>query len=88
MFDPCGRAGICGDRMLGSSMEDAALSGMSLGNHMADYFQCGRGQQEEFSVGLHDSFGAVSGHDIVHFPDLDFIESVFEDSECVLIMTV
>ncbi|KAK8934645.1 hypothetical protein KSP39_PZI015000 [Platanthera zijinensis] len=66
--------------MLGSCMEDVALSGMPLGNHMADYFQCGWGQPEEFFVGLHDSFGAVSGHDIGHFPGLDFIELVFEDS--------
>ncbi|KAK8956579.1 hypothetical protein KSP39_PZI001436 [Platanthera zijinensis] len=66
--------------MLGSCMEDAALSGMPLGNHMADYFQCGWGQPEEFSVGIHDSFGALSGHDIGHFPGLDLIELVFEDS--------
>ncbi|KAK8919042.1 hypothetical protein KSP39_PZI021537 [Platanthera zijinensis] len=78
MFDPYGRAGICGDWLLGSSMEDAALSGISLGNHMADYFQCGDGQPEEFSVGLHDSFGAVAGHDIGHFPGLDFIEPVLD----------
>ncbi|KAK8966782.1 Pyridoxal biosynthesis protein PDX1 [Platanthera guangdongensis] len=81
MFDPCGQVGICGDCILGSSMEDVALSGMPLGNHMENYFQCGRDQPDEFSVGLHDSFGAVSGHDIHHFPDLDFIESSFEDSK-------
>ncbi|XP_057963253.1 uncharacterized protein LOC131154467 isoform X2 [Malania oleifera] len=33
IFDPHGRAGICGDWLLGSSMEAAALSGMALANH-------------------------------------------------------
>lgn len=34
IFDPHGRAGICGDWLLGSSVEAAALSGMSLANHV------------------------------------------------------
>ncbi|CAK9157260.1 unnamed protein product [Ilex paraguariensis] len=33
IFDPHGRAGICGDWLLGSSLEAAALSGMALANH-------------------------------------------------------
>lgn len=32
IFDPHGRAGICGDWLLGSSLEAAALSGMALAN--------------------------------------------------------
>lgn len=34
IFDPLGRAGICGDWLLGSSLEAAALSGISLANHV------------------------------------------------------
>jgi hypothetical protein len=34
IFDPHGRAGICGDWLLGSSVESAALSGMALANHV------------------------------------------------------
>ncbi|KZV39944.1 hypothetical protein F511_11324 [Dorcoceras hygrometricum] len=33
IFDPHGRAGICGDWLLGSSIEAAALSGMAMANH-------------------------------------------------------
>lgn len=35
IFDPHGRAGICGDWLLGSSLESAALSGMALANHVS-----------------------------------------------------
>jgi predicted NAD/FAD-dependent oxidoreductase len=35
IFDPQGRAGICGDWLLGSSLESAALSGMALANHVS-----------------------------------------------------
>ncbi|PKU79239.1 uncharacterized protein LOC110105486 [Dendrobium catenatum] len=83
IFDPYGRAGICGDWLLGSSMEAAALSGISLGNHMADFFQGGGIHLEEFAVGLHEGFKAVSGYDIGHFPGLDSDKQVICDFECV-----
>lgn len=35
IFDPQGRAGICGDWLTGSSIEAAVLSGMSLGDHVS-----------------------------------------------------
>lgn len=35
IFDPHGRAGICGDWLLGSNLESAALSGMALANHVS-----------------------------------------------------
>ncbi|CAN1247109.1 PSPTO_1126 [Linum grandiflorum] len=35
IFDAQGRAGICGDWLLGSNMESAALSGMALANHVS-----------------------------------------------------
>ena len=35
IFDPHGRAGICGDWLLGSSVESAALSGMALANQVS-----------------------------------------------------
>lgn len=34
IFDPQGRAGICGDWLLGSSLESAALSGLAMANHV------------------------------------------------------
>lgn len=71
IFDPLARAGICGDWLLGSSLEAAALSGMSLGNHIADYFQSGGTRQNEFAVGLDKEFRAIEGHDIGQFPGLE-----------------
>lgn len=35
IFDPHGRAGICGDWLLGSNLESAAISGMALANHVS-----------------------------------------------------
>lgn len=34
IFDPLGRAGICGDWLTGLSIEAAVLSGTSLANHV------------------------------------------------------
>lgn len=34
IFDPHGRAGICGDWLLGLNIEDAVLSGVSLAHHV------------------------------------------------------
>lgn len=70
IFDPHGRAGICGDWLLGSNIESAALSGIALGNHIADYFQSGSERSEEFAVGLHSEFQPIQGHDIGQFPGL------------------
>ncbi|XP_052194781.1 LOW QUALITY PROTEIN: uncharacterized protein LOC127802796 [Diospyros lotus] len=70
IFDPHGRAGICGDWLLGSSLEAAALSGISLANHIADYFQSGGVRPEEFTVGLDNAFQPLEGHDIGQFPGL------------------
>ncbi|CAI9282142.1 unnamed protein product [Lactuca saligna] len=49
IFDPLGRAGICGDWLLGSSLEAAALSGISLANHTADYLKSGGSRPDEFA---------------------------------------
>jgi len=38
---------------------------------MADYFQSGGAQAEEFEIGLHETFKAVDGHDIGQFDGLD-----------------
>ncbi|KGN60790.1 uncharacterized protein LOC101219713 [Cucumis sativus] len=70
IFDPHGRAGICGDWLLGSNIESAALSGIALGNHIADYFRSGSEHSEEFAVGLHKEFQPIQGHDIGQFPGL------------------
>ncbi|XP_057798326.1 uncharacterized protein LOC131014383 [Salvia miltiorrhiza] len=70
IFDPRGRAGICGDWLLGSSLEAAALSGMALANHIADYCQSGGTSPDEFAVGLRNEFQPLKGHDIGQFPGL------------------
>uniref|UniRef100_A0ACD5XLW2 Uncharacterized protein n=1 Tax=Avena sativa TaxID=4498 RepID=A0ACD5XLW2_AVESA len=71
IFDPQGRAGICGDWLTGSSIEAAVLSGMSLGDHVADYFTSHGERPEEFAIGLDDSLNRVEGHDIGQFPGLE-----------------
>ncbi|KAK9083453.1 hypothetical protein Scep_029924 [Stephania cephalantha] len=70
IFDPQGRAGICGDWLLGSNLEAAALSGMALAHHIADYWQSGGSCPDEFAVGLHNEFKPIEGHDIGQFPGL------------------
>ncbi|GAY56011.1 hypothetical protein CUMW_168530 [Citrus unshiu] len=74
IFDPHGRAGICGDWLLGSSVESAALSGMALANHIADYLGSDGVRPEEFAVGLHNDFQSLEGHDIGQFPGLKSME--------------
>ncbi|OAY44264.1 renalase isoform X1 [Manihot esculenta] len=71
IFDPNGRAGICGDWLLGSNLESAALSGMALANHIGDYLQSCGGRPEEFAVGLDNEFHSIEGHDIGQFSGLD-----------------
>ncbi|CAH9086980.1 unnamed protein product [Cuscuta europaea] len=71
IFDPYGRAGVCGDWLLGSSLEAAALSGMALANHIADYLQSGGERPEGFAAGLHNEFESINGHDIGQFPHLE-----------------
>ncbi|KAL8028761.1 hypothetical protein ABFX02_14G181700 [Erythranthe guttata] len=71
IFDPHGRAGICGDWLLGSSLESAALSGMGLANHIADYLQSDGTCPDDFAVGLHNEFQQLKGYDIGQFPGLE-----------------
>ncbi|KAK9292049.1 hypothetical protein L1049_020003 [Liquidambar formosana] len=78
IFDPHGRAGICGDWLLGSSLEAAALSGMALANHIADCFQSGGARPDEFAVGLQKEFQPLEGHDIGQFPGLESKEQTNE----------
>ncbi|PON46101.1 FAD/NAD(P)-binding domain containing protein [Parasponia andersonii] len=80
IFDPHGRAGICGDWLLGSSLESAALSGMALANHMADYFQ-NSGLPDEFAVGLDTEFQPLEGHDIGQFPGMEEEEEINQQVE-------
>ncbi|WJX80257.1 hypothetical protein P8452_63281 [Trifolium repens] len=70
IFDPFGRAGICGDWLLGSNIEAAVLSGIALANHIADYIQSPGADPGEFAVGLNHEFQPLEGHDIGHFPGL------------------
>uniref|UniRef100_A0A2P2JQ75 Amine oxidase domain-containing protein n=2 Tax=Rhizophora mucronata TaxID=61149 RepID=A0A2P2JQ75_RHIMU len=74
IFDPQGRAGICGDWLLGSNVESAAISGMALANHVADYVQSGGARPEEFAVGLHNEFQPLESHDIGQFSGLEPME--------------
>ncbi|XP_076933444.1 uncharacterized protein LOC143599350 [Bidens hawaiensis] len=78
IFDPLGRTGICGDWLLGSSLEAAALSGLSLGNHIADFLKSGGSQPDEFAVGLHEEFHPLQGHDIGQFPGLEANKDIRE----------
>ncbi|KAK1288862.1 hypothetical protein QJS10_CPB19g01151 [Acorus calamus] len=82
IFDPYGRAGICGDWLLGSSVEAAALSGMALADHIADYFESGGARPDEFAIGLHDAFQPIKGHDIGQFPGLKSKEQASETETC------
>ncbi|KAI9185920.1 hypothetical protein LWI28_012024 [Acer negundo] len=68
IFDPHGRAGICGDWLFGSGVESTAVSGMALANHIAEYIQSGGVDLEDFAVGLHNEFRPLEGHDIGQFP--------------------
>ncbi|KAG6700628.1 hypothetical protein I3842_08G121300 [Carya illinoinensis] len=83
IFDPQGRAGICGDWLLGSSLESAALSGMSLANHIADYFQSGGAHPEEFAVGLQNEFQPLEGHDVGQFPGLESEKKQMNEPELI-----
>ncbi|XP_050223733.1 uncharacterized protein LOC126673578 [Mercurialis annua] len=67
IFDPHGRAGICGDWLLGSNLESAALSGIALANHIGDYLKSGGVRPEEFAVGLNEDFKPLEGRDIGQF---------------------
>ncbi|XP_027350395.1 uncharacterized protein LOC113861635 isoform X1 [Abrus precatorius] len=79
IFDPFGRAGICGDWLLGSNIEAAVLSGMALANHIADYFQSPEIDRAEFAVGLNQEFQPLEGHDIGQFPGLESEIKMNED---------
>ena len=78
IFDPFGRAGICGDWLLGSKIEAAVLSGIALANHIADYFQSPGTDPGEFAVGLNNEFQPLEGHDIGQFPGLGPEEKMSE----------
>ncbi|XP_020212255.1 uncharacterized protein LOC109796844 [Cajanus cajan] len=78
IFDPFGRAGICGDWLLGSNIEAAVLSGIALANHIADYFQSPVTDSGEFAVGLNHEFQPLEGHDIGQFPGLGSEEKMNE----------
>ncbi|KAI7737404.1 hypothetical protein M8C21_016378 [Ambrosia artemisiifolia] len=78
IFDPLGRTGICGDWLLGSSLEAAAISGLSLGNHIADFLKSGGSRPDEFAVGLHEDFHPLQGHDIGQFPGLESNKDICE----------
>ncbi|KAL2609950.1 hypothetical protein R1flu_028523 [Riccia fluitans] len=68
IFDAQGRVGICGDWLLGSSLEAAALSGKALAEQIAKYRDFGDNDPLLFSVGLQSPFKSVDGHDIGQFP--------------------
>lgn len=77
IFDSQGRAGICGDWLLGSSLEAAALSGIALANQIADYFRSGGSCPDEFAIGLQNEFQPLEGYDIGQFPGLESKEQIF-----------
>lgn len=76
IFDPFGRAGICGDWLLGSNIEAAVLSGIALANQIADCIQSPGTDPGEFAVGLNHEFQPLEGHDIGQFPGLGSEEKI------------
>lgn len=84
IFDPHGRAGICGDWLLGSSLEAAAISGMAMANHVADYIQSGQENPDGFSIGLHNEFSPINGEDIGQFPGMSSKHTQKKSSEAVV----
>eukprot|EP00249_Psilotum_nudum_P010269 c22436_g1_i1 orf=103-2016(+) len=85
IFDPLGRVGICGDWLLGSSLEAAALSGMAMAHHIADYTDRSGFDPEGFSIGLYKEFSKLDGYDIGQFPG---VESVHQPSPMELLTVV
>eukprot|EP01018_Ginkgo_biloba_P010616 Gb_11480 [translate_table: standard] len=82
IFDPYGRAGICGDWLLGSSLEAAALSGMALAHQIADYCASGGSNPDEFGLGLHKEFTPIDGYDIGQFPGIELMQK--QDSKILV----
>lgn len=44
---------------------------LGFAKQIADYFQSGGAQSDEFAVGLHKEFQPLEGHDIGQFPGLE-----------------
>lgn len=69
ILDPASRVGVCGDWLLGSSMEAAVLSGMAL----ADQISLLAGQPPKavagLAVGLHTPFQRIQGEEMGQFPE-------------------
>ncbi|KAJ7538481.1 hypothetical protein O6H91_11G049800 [Diphasiastrum complanatum] len=68
IFDPYGRVGVCGDWLLGSSVEAAVLSGMALANHISEFWYTEEASLAEYGIGLDNNFTSIVGHDIGQFP--------------------
>ncbi|GAQ83486.1 hypothetical protein KFL_001500160 [Klebsormidium nitens] len=68
IFDPLGRVGICGDWLLGSSMQDAVLSGRAMALQIAEFCQRRGAGTESLASGLTKRLRPVAGHDIGSFP--------------------
>lgn len=67
IFDAYGRVGICGDWLLGSNLEAAALSGMAMANQISAFCERKGFGTEEFSIGLEKELLPIGGHDIGQF---------------------
>lgn len=68
IFDAYGRVGICGDWLLGSNLEAAALSGMAMANQISAFCERKGFGPEEFSIGLEkELLPIIGGHDIGQF---------------------
>lgn len=69
IFDAYGRVGICGDWLLGSNLEAAALSGMAMANQISAFCERKGSSPEEFSMGLEKELLPAGGHDIGQFAE-------------------
>lgn len=67
IFDAYGRVGICGDWLLGSNLEAAALSGMAMADQISLFCEKRGSNPDEFSIGLEKELFPINGHDIGQF---------------------
>jgi hypothetical protein len=56
IYDPLSRVGVCGDWLLGSSMEAAAVSGIALAQRIAAARDTPVAQQAGLALGLEEAF--------------------------------
>lgn len=75
ILDPIGRVGVCGDWLLGASMQSAVLSGMALADQLAALRGKHAADAEQVAMGLRTPFVQLRNSDIGDFPTSADIQS-------------